>query len=60
MRGISRSMLAAGFAAAALAVIAVSGQQPEPLSITPVKDGLFYINGVGGNVGVRVTSEGSS
>ena len=51
-------MLAAGFAAAAAVVVVVTGQQPEPLSITPVKDGLYYINGVGGNVGVRVTSEG--
>ena len=58
MRGISRSMLAAGLATAVAVVVAVSGQQPEPLSITPVKDGLYYINGVGGNVGVRVTSEG--
>ena len=58
MRGISRSVLAAGFAAAAAAVVVVAGQQAEPLSITPVKDGLYYINGVGGNVGVRVASEG--
>ncbi|SVC49114.1 uncharacterized protein METZ01_LOCUS301968, partial [marine metagenome] len=35
--------------------IVVMGQQPESLSVTPVKEGLFYINGVGGNVGVRVT-----
>ena len=42
----------------AIATIAVTGQQPETLSITEVKDGLYYVNGVGGNVGVRVTSEG--
>ena len=58
MRGISRSGIVAAFAAAAAAVIVVTGQQPESLSVTPVKDGLYYINGVGGNVGVRVTSEG--
>ena len=58
MRGISRSGVVAAFAAAAAAVIVVTGQQPESLSVTPVKDGLYYINGVGGNVGVRVTSEG--
>ncbi len=38
--------------------IVVMGQQPESLSVTPVKEGLFYINGVGGNVGVRVTPMG--
>ena len=42
----------------AIATIAVTGQQPETLSITEVEDGLYYVNGVGGNVGVRVTSEG--
>ena len=58
MRGISRAGVAVAFAAAAAAVMVVAGQQPETLSVTPVKDGLYYINGVGGNVGVRVTSEG--
>ena len=38
--------------------IIAAGQQPETLSVTPVKEGLYYINGVGGNVGVRVTSAG--
>ena len=38
--------------------IVVMGQQPESLSVTPVKEGLFYINGVGGNVGIRVTPMG--
>ncbi len=41
-----------------IATLVVAGQEPETLSITEVKDGLFYVNGVGGNVGVRVTSEG--
>tara|TARA_B100001123_G_scaffold344650_1_gene391739 strand:- start:313 stop:1161 length:849 start_codon:yes stop_codon:yes gene_type:complete len=40
------------------ATVVAIGQQPETLSITPVKEGLYYINGVGGNVGVRVTSAG--
>ena len=40
------------------ATVVAMGQQPETLSITPVKEGLYYINGVGGNVGVRVTSAG--
>ena len=42
----------------AIATLVVTGQEPETLSITEVKDGLFYVNGVGGNVGVRVTTEG--
>ena len=46
------------FAGAAIATMVVVGQEPETLSITEVKDGLYYVNGVGGNVGVRVTSEG--
>lgn len=58
MRGIARSGVAAAFAAVAAAVIVVTGQQPETLSLMPVKDGLYYVNGVGGNVGVRVTSAG--
>ena len=40
------------------AVILVTGQQDPPLGITEVKDGLYVVNGVGGNVGVRVTGEG--
>ena len=48
----------AGLAVAAIFMAVVtSAQQSETLSITPVKDGLYYINGVGGNVGVRVTAE---
>ena len=58
MRKAARSVVVATAFVAALVVIAVSGQQPESLSIRPVKDGLFLINGTGGNVGVRVTTEG--
>ena len=45
-------------AVGATTTIAVTGQEPETLSITEVKDGLYYVNGVGRNVGVRVASEG--
>ncbi|MEX0618808.1 MAG: MBL fold metallo-hydrolase [Pseudohongiellaceae bacterium] len=37
---------------------AVYAQQPAELSIEQVKDGLYYILGSGGNVGVRVTPDG--
>ncbi|MXZ71797.1 MAG: MBL fold metallo-hydrolase [Acidobacteria bacterium] len=53
-----RLALTGVFAGAAIATMVVVGQEPETLSITEVKDGLYYVNGVGGNVGVRVTSEG--
>ena len=58
MRGISRSGVLVALVAAAGIAIVVTGQEAEPLSVTPVKDGLYYINGVGGNVGVRVTDAG--
>ncbi len=63
MRGMThaavlRLALVGAFAAVAVATMVVAGQQPETLSMTEVKDGLYYVNGVGGNVGVRVTSEG--
>ncbi len=58
MRGISRSEVLVALVAAAAIAIVVTGQEPDPLSVTPVKDGLYYINGVGGNVGVRVTDAG--
>ena len=58
MRGISRSEVLVAVVAAAAVAIVVTGQEAEPLSVTPVKDGLYYINGVGGNVGVRVTDAG--
>lgn len=58
MRDLLSSALAAAVAVAVAAAIVVTGQQPETLSVIPVKDGLYYINGVGGNVGVRVTSAG--
>ena len=53
-----KSMIVAAAALAVSAVIVTTGQQPETLSLTEVKDGLYMINGTGGNVGVRVTSEG--
>ncbi|MCY4077817.1 MAG: MBL fold metallo-hydrolase [Acidobacteria bacterium] len=58
MRGIPRSEVLVALVAAAGIAIVVTGQEAEPLSVTPVKDGLYYINGVGGNVGVRVTDAG--
>ena len=58
MRSVSMSSVVAVSVIAIGAAIVVAGQPPESLSITEVTDGLYYINGVGGNVGVRVTSEG--
>ena len=58
MRNAVQSMVGPAVVVAVVIGIVVTGQQPESLSITSVKDGLYYINGVGGNVGVRVTSEG--
>ena len=55
---VLRLALVGAFAGLAIATMVVVGQEPEALSITEVKDGLYYINGVGGNVGVRVTAEG--
>ena len=43
---------------AAATVVAVGGVEAQELTIEPVKDGLYTIFGPGGNVGVRVTSEG--
>jgi cyclase len=42
----------------ALAYASGANAQEGPLTIEPVKDGLYVIFGSGGNVGVRVTSEG--
>jgi len=44
--------------AALVAVTASGTQAQDELTIQPVKDGLYAIFGSGGNVGVRVTSEG--
>ena len=55
---VLRLALLGSCAVVAVATMAVTGQEPETLSITEVKDGLYYINGVGGNVGVRVTPDG--
>jgi len=58
MKALSKSALVSIVAIACSMAIVVTGQQPETLTVTPVKDGLYYINGVGGNVGVRVTADG--
>jgi glyoxylase-like metal-dependent hydrolase (beta-lactamase superfamily II) len=44
--------------AAALAAATMTGAAAQELTIEPVKDGLYTIFGPGGNIGVRVTSEG--
>jgi glyoxylase-like metal-dependent hydrolase (beta-lactamase superfamily II) len=46
------------FLAAALAVAPLGSLHAQELTIERVKDGLYAIFGPGGNVGVRVTSEG--
>ena len=58
MRDASKSVIVGAVAVAAATAIIVTGQQSDPLGIEPVKDGLYVINGTGGNVGVRVTSAG--
>lgn len=58
MRISARWGMALALGGAAAIAIVVIGGQAEDLTVTPVKDGLYYINGVGGNVGVRVTSDG--
>ena len=58
MRNAAKSMIVAAVFLAVAAVIVVTRQQQEPLGIEKVKDGLYIIMGSGGNVGVRVTSEG--
>ena len=53
-------LLRAALLGAVLGCVTASGAQAQdaPLTIEPVKDGLYVIFGSGGNVGVRVTSEG--
>ena len=51
-------MIVEAVAVAVATAIIVTGQQLDLLGIEPVKDGLYVINGTGGNVGVRVTSAG--
>lgn len=52
-------LMAAALRGAALTVAFGSGvQAQDQLTIQPVKEGLYAIYGSGGNVGVRVTSEG--
>ncbi|MGD2046507.1 MAG: MBL fold metallo-hydrolase [Gemmatimonadota bacterium] len=55
MRTVPRALLL-GVALAAVSASAAHAQ--GELTIEPVKDGLYAIFGSGGNVGVRVTSEG--
>lgn len=50
---LSRALLAAVLVAAS-----ATAADAQELTIEPVKDGLYAIFGSGGNVGVRVTSEG--
>ncbi len=61
MRHANRSFVVAAAFLAVAAVVVVSGlrgQEAEPLDIQMVKDGLYVVTGPGGNVGVRVTSDG--
>ena len=51
-------VLSSVFVATAFTLAAVGVQAQQSLSIEQVKDGLYAIIGNGGNVGVRVTSEG--
>lgn len=51
-------MRGALFLAAALAAVPLQDVHAQDLTIERVKDGLYVIFGSGGNVGVRVTSEG--
>ena len=58
MRNVARASVLAITCVAVAVIITVSGQQPDTLNIRPVKEGLYLINGTGGNVGVRITSDG--
>jgi glyoxylase-like metal-dependent hydrolase (beta-lactamase superfamily II) len=53
-RPVALASLALGF----VTLIAVSGQQSEPLDIQQVKNNLYMITGPGGNIGVRVSTDG--
>ncbi len=50
--------LAAAVGIGAAAITAITGQQAAPLTIAEVADGLYMIEGSGGNVAVRVTDDG--
>ena len=58
MRDSLRFLILAAGALGVGAAIVSTGQQSETLGIEQVKDGLYMINGTGGNVCVRVSSEG--
>ena len=53
-------ILLAAIVGVALAAVTAATQQPNqpPVEISEVADGLHIVTGPGGNVGVRVTSEG--
>ena len=58
INSMRRIVLSSVFVATAFTLAAVGVQAQQSLSIEQVKDGLYAIIGSGGNVGVRVTSEG--
>ena len=59
MRKQVRMLTAVATLGVAAAITVISAQQATPpLGIEEVKDGLYMVTGPGGNVGVRVTSEG--
>ena len=59
MRKRVRMLTAVATLGVAAAITVISAQQATPpLGIEEVKDGLYMVTGPGGNVGVRVTSEG--
>jgi len=55
---MTRRLGTALLATALAATVTPAAQAQDQLTIQPVKDGLYAIFGSGGNVGVRVTSEG--
>ncbi len=58
IKSLRKIVLSTVFVATAFTLGAVGVQAQQGLSIEQVKDGLYVIIGSGGNVGVRVTSEG--
>ena len=55
---INRSLIISSLVTSLLLLASGSSQAQNALTIQPVKEGLYMIVGSGGNVGVRVTSEG--
>ena len=59
INSMGKIVLASVFVASAFVATAFTGvQAQQDLTIEQVKEGLYAIMGSGGNVGVRVTSEG--